>query len=63
MIVSVNILEVYVVAQWIYWACSQYTLNAHQNLISYLQPKQGVFGMEFVLHGYCWKLILNGLVS
>ena len=62
MIVSVNIFEVCVVAQLMYWLCQQYTLNAHQNFISHLRSNQGVCGMEFVLHGYCWELTLDGLV-
>ena len=27
------------------------------------KTKQGVFGMELVLPGYCWKVILDDLVS
>ena len=35
-------------------------LNAPQNLISHLRTNQSVFGIEYVLPDYCWKLILDG---
>ena len=47
MIVSVNIFEVYVVSQWMYWLCLQYTLNAHQkfNFSSENKPRCFWYGV------------------
>ena len=63
MIVWVNIFEVYVLPNGWTNFVSNTPLNAHQNLIFHLKNKEGVFGMEFLLSGYYWKLFTNDFFS